>query len=235
MSYSPEAPITDVLGLSFFFRDDLELDAFLRHAGLPAEWQAEESRIRAALGVVPRTWIKLLFRQGTRVGEARYYAFPPARELPFTSIRLLFQHLGGGAHAVEPILAPLDGREGVGVFVSRKLMESVSTARLSVRFSSEWLPDYGAYLVESGLVDADLMRFHLGVAETLSTDRVYLTLEPGRSQSLAVDYREQVGYRKCRRVDGEARWRYYRRLNDLLREQADKQVFLQPIDVIQPS
>lgn len=212
-------------GLSFFFWDEPEYEAFAELVGLP-DWDQQETReLEQRYELVPRRWIKL-HRSG---GFSRYHVIDPQMDYPIASLRLICRRYGqGNPHTLEAALRPaLEQDEGHFAFI----IKQSGLLRLSCRVPRQTLRPLLASLVETGQVLGALAARQLDYDSQMGeAKQVFVTFQPGTPEILAVDYEQAPGYRKCRFVDGQPQISSYQPLPDTLSpEQLESLCSLRPL------
>ena len=190
------------LGLSFFFRDSNDYRAFLKACDLPADWCDQEIKFQQLLDIVPRHWIKLSFKEQQRVGWNRYFAFPPQKEAPLASLRLLTKTFQGDVSLVEQTVLAVEKLGESGWFFSVKTTQGQSRINLSWAAPPGLLALGLTELHQEGLLNQEVVDYHLATLKQADTPRGYLTVQPGDPAQAAVDYKQESGYLKRRRHQG---------------------------------
>lgn len=227
----------DRVGLSFFFLDPVELQAFLNAAALPSEPFLEEARLRQTYDLIPRHWIKLHFLKARRNGFSQYFVLEPNQAYPITTLRQLvrrYPNAGSDPSALEPGLEPALQQEDAMWAAILKNGEGRRVLRLSTLVRRERLASLLNRMSDHGLIASHMGEAHLAMDREMEADpSVYVTFEPGTPQVLALDYQhpspsllDKIGlggeknsprYLKCRLDDaGRAVWTAYRPLPDVL-------------------
>lgn len=167
-------------GLSFFFYLKREFLEFCQVAGLP-EVLAEDEALRRRYPLQPRYWVKLSER-----GVSRYYVVQPELDYPSTTLRLLLHRFGATRReALESALQPALTAPGTSWAVIAK--PEYGCVSCGIR-----LDGLGALLdsmTAQGYVTERVAREHQSWSERLAGDpKVYVTLDPDRTDAVAVDY-----------------------------------------------
>lgn len=226
ISGTPLAP--DKAGLSFFFEQEAEWDAFLRVFALPTAAIAHENALRGAFRFVPRRWAKLHFLRQRLTGYSQYLIVDPTLSYPITTLRLALKRSGAlDVKFIESAFRlALERDDCLWAVILKSNTDGSFQPRLSVRVGRALLPPLLGNLVEAGQLAEDMAAGFKAVDRAMSaSDMCYLNMDLNEMGSVSVDYSDvaaasvppEMGeaplprYLKCRFVPGQAApvWYWY--------------------------
>lgn len=201
-------------GISFFFPDRCEYEAFAEVVQLPESARRDAAEVAELFDLVPRRWVKVHAEGG---GFSQYHVIHAARNpYPITTLRqVVRRYRQGDPGLLEAGLKPaLERPESLFAFILKN-----GVLRLSVRLPRELLSEALAALCQAGLLSEALAAAHRSYDFAMGASAaVYLTLEPGNPEVLSVDYERPNGHTKCRFHQGRPVLSDYRALPETLSE-----------------
>jgi len=182
-------------GLSLYFLDPLEFEAFAEVAGLPQDAVAREFEFRRAFDLDPRIWIKLHFRDGAPDGFSQYFVIDPRIDYPVTTLRVLGRRLGlTRADRVEPAFQRALTTPGTLFAVIAKVGAGVSP-RLSARLPRPLLPEVLADFAAVGFLSQSARQGLIDAERQVSAgDWAYLSVDPETPDAVAIDLEAPVDW-----------------------------------------
>jgi ubiquinone/menaquinone biosynthesis C-methylase UbiE len=206
---------TSPSGISFFFPDQPEYEAFADVVALPEAARRDANEVAQRYDLVPRRWVKVHSRGG---GFSQYHVINAAsNSYPITTLRqVVRRYRQGEAGPLEAGLKPaLERSDSTFAFILKN-----GLLRLSFRIPRELLSNSLTALTEAGLLTESLARAHrLHDPEMGPSPGVYLTFQPGDPDVLSVDYERPWGHTKCRFSQGQLELSDYRSLPETLSEE----------------
>jgi SAM-dependent methyltransferase len=201
-------------GISFFFPDRPEYEAFADLVKLPESARRDADEVVERYDLVPRRWVKVHARGG---GFSQYHVISSAHNpYPITTLRqVMRRYQQGEPRLLEAGLKPaLERADSIFAFVIKN-----EILRISVRIPRQLLGDSLQALNQAGLICASLARAHLAHDPAMGpSPNVYLTFQPTDPAVLSVDYERPTGHTKCRFQNGQAVFSDYRSLPETLPE-----------------
>lgn len=183
-------PSSNKIGLSWFFVDPHEFNAFVREFGVPSALVDLANRLYSRFDLVPRLWVKMHLSGAQVEGFSQYFVIDSSIDYPISTIRLALKAVGlMDASRLEPAFCSVIGQPNSLWAVIAKMNGNMIHPRLSCYIERESFPKLFPDLITTSYLTSerakDILEFD---AQIKAGSRAYFSLDLNSVDAYSVDY-----------------------------------------------